>query len=130
MYEEWREFEAVTALDISPDERLVVTGYHQGQVGLWSLRNGHSLKASNTIHHAAVLAVRCWRTPNKLLCAVTSDITGLISLVEYSKFLFSVNIKHRVLIAGELSVCPSYYPRIIPILLINTRLLLLAVLAK
>ena len=104
------EFGAVTALDISQDELLAIAGYHNGQVGLWDLKSGSSMRASNAIHSAAVLAARFWRAPNNRLCAVTSDARGMISLVEYSKSLFSVNIQHKVLIGGELRVCPAVEP--------------------
>lgn len=104
------EFGAVTALDISQDEQLAIAGYHNGQVGLWDLKSGSSLRASNAIHSTAVLAVRFWRAPNNRICVVTSDARGMISLVEYSKSLFSVNIQHRVLISGELRICPAIEP--------------------
>jgi hypothetical protein len=104
------EFGAVTALDISQDELLAIAGYHNGQVGLWDLKSGSSLRASNAIHSTAVLAVRFWRAPNNRICVVTSDARGMISLVEYSKSLFSVNIQHRVLISGELRICPAIEP--------------------
>ena len=104
------EFGAVTALDISQDEQLAIAGYHNGQVGLWDLKNGNSLRVSNAIHSAAVLSVRFWKAPNNRLCAVTSDSKGNICLVEYAKSLFSMNIQHRTLLSGELRVCPAVEP--------------------
>jgi hypothetical protein len=102
------EFGAVTALDISPDETWFIAGYFHGQIVMWDLKSGSSVKASNTVHRKTVLALRFWK--NSRTNVISSDAEGGIHLVEYSKSFLSTSINHTCFIRNELGICVAIEP--------------------
>jgi hypothetical protein len=94
------EFGAVTALDISPDETWVVAGHFYGQIVMWDLKSGTSVKASNAIHRQPVLALRFWKMSRSHV--ISSDAEGGVHLTEYSKTFLTTSITHTCFIRNEL----------------------------
>lgn len=102
------EFGAVTALDISPDETWFIAGYFHGQVVMWDLKSGSSVKASNTVHKRTVLSMRFWK--NSRNHVISSDAEGGIHLIEYTKSFLSTSISHTCFIRNELGTCVTIEP--------------------
>ena len=83
-------FGQVTSIDITDDENAAVVGYHFGQVALWDLRTGKCIRACNTLHTTAVLAVKFWEgTVNNV---ISGEICGRVMLIRYTKSLMSYSI--------------------------------------
>lgn len=94
-----KNFGAVTSIDLSQDELYLISGYSGGQISLWDFKSGASIRVNNSYHTNEILNFSFWKSNN---FTISADITGKVTLVEYTKNFLSTSISGIELIKGEL----------------------------
>ena len=93
-----KSFGAITSIDISVDEQFIISGYIGGQISLWDFKTGASIRANNSYHTTSISAFKFWRGNN---LTISSDTSGKVMLVEYTKNFLSTSISAVELLKGE-----------------------------
>lgn len=94
-----KAFGAVTSIDLSSDENFMITGYTNGQIAYWDFKSGSTIRANNSYHTSEICAYNFWRGNN---LTISADISGKVTLVEYTKNFLSTSINGVDLVKGEL----------------------------
>ena len=88
-------FGAVTCMDISLDNSLLVAGYDSGTIAVWDINEKKCLKYITDIHKTTMLSIKIWKTAP--LWFITSDASGTVYMVELEKLVLYYNLKTQAL---------------------------------
>lgn len=102
VFQSSKTFGPVTSIDISNDELFIITGYTGGQIALWGKNSDGafiSIRANNSYHTTSITSFKFWKN-NSL--TISSDISGRVMIVEYTKNFLSTSISAIELLKGEI----------------------------
>ena len=93
------QFGAVTAIDMSPSQDLLVSGFMNGMVRMWDIITGEPLKSVPDVHASPVMSARFWL--NKTPSTVTVDQDGRIMLLLFRKGFIGWSLEKKCLLDGK-----------------------------
>lgn len=94
-------FGSVTSIDLSPDDNYLITGYSGGQICLWDFKTCSLLRANNSFHNTPITSFKFWKGP---LSTISSDSSGKVLLIEYSKNFLSIGVNSTDILKGEIGL--------------------------
>ena len=96
------QLNAVTFMDVSRDERFLVTGHKAGHVALWDIVEMKSVKIMGEAHRSQILCVKFFGDTSNVLSA---DFEGNVCTIEFSKGMFAYKATKRQLLRAVTTPC-------------------------
>lgn len=93
------DFGPITSMDIDSERECLICGYENGQLVLWDLNTGNSIKTIQGVHSTPILSVKFWKDGKSNF--ISSDSVGNVLMLQINKVLFAYTVDKNMLLDGN-----------------------------